>query len=91
MVISLALAFYISMCGSHEFMLGMALSYPQHISRPFCLFPFYAFLFFGFLKQKKKVQAFSVALESILELDLVDQAGLKLAEILLPLPLECWD
>ena len=36
-------------------------------------------------------QGFSVDLESVLELALVDQAGLKLAEIHLPLPPECWD
>ena len=38
-------------------------------------------------------QGFSVALEPVLELALVDQAGLELTEIRLrlPLPLECWD
>ena len=42
------------------------------------------FLFFetGFL---------CVALEPVLELGLVDQADLELTEILLPLPLKCWD
>ena len=35
-------------------------------------------------------QGFSVALESVLELALVDQADLKLTEIHLPLPPECW-
>ena len=42
--------------------------------------------FFGFLRQ-----GFSVALEAVLELALVDQAGLELTEIRLPLPPECWD
>ena len=36
-------------------------------------------------------QGFSVALELALELALVDQAGLELTEIPLPLPPECWD
>ena len=34
---------------------------------------------------------FSVAVEPFLELALVDQAGLELTEIRLPLPPECWD
>ncbi|KAH0511373.1 Serine/threonine-protein kinase TAO2 [Microtus ochrogaster] len=34
---------------------------------------------------------FSVVLEPVLELALVDQAGLELTEIRLPLPPECWD
>ena len=42
--------------------------------------------FFFFLRQ-----GFSVALEPFLELALVDQAGLELIEIHLPLPPECWD
>ena len=41
---------------------------------------------FGFLRQD-----FAVALEPVLELVLVDQASLKLTEICLPLPPECWD
>ena len=36
-------------------------------------------------------QGFSVALEPVLELALVDQASLELTEIRLPLPPECWD
>ena len=36
-------------------------------------------------------QGFSVALEPVLELALVDQAGLELTKIHLPLPPECWD
>ena len=36
-------------------------------------------------------QGFSVALERILELALIHQAGLELTEIRLPLPPECWD
>ena len=32
-----------------------------------------------------------VALESVLEVTLVEQAGLELIEICLPLPPECWD
>ena len=36
-------------------------------------------------------QGFSVALEPVLELALVDQAGLEFTEILLSLPSECWD
>ena len=36
-------------------------------------------------------QGFSVAFEPVLELNLVDQAGLKLPEIRQPLPPECWD
>ena len=44
------------------------------------------FLGFGFLRQ-----GFSVALEPVLALALVDQAGLKVTEIHPPLPPECWD
>ena len=33
----------------------------------------------------------SLALEPVLELALVDQAGLELTEFHLPLPSECWD
>ena len=40
---------------------------------------------FGFSRQ-----GFTVALEPVLALALVDQAGLELTEIL-PLPPECWD
>ena len=36
-------------------------------------------------------QGVSAALESVLELTLVDQAGPKLTEICLPLPLKCRD
>ena len=36
-------------------------------------------------------QSFSVALEPVLELALVDQAGLDLTEIRLPLPPKYWD
>ena len=43
-------------------------------------------LFVFFLKQ-----GFSVALEPVLELILVDQAGLELTEICLPLPPKCWN
>ena len=43
-------------------------------------------LFFVFSRQ-----GFSVGLEPVLELALVDQAGLELTEIRLPLPPECWD
>ena len=35
-------------------------------------------------------QGFSVALEGVLDLALVDQAGLELTEIHLPLPPKCW-
>ena len=44
------------------------------------------FSFFRFSRQ-----GFSVALEPVLELALVDQPGLELTEIYLPLPPECWD
>ena len=36
-------------------------------------------------------QGFSVVLEPILELALVDQAVFELTEIRLPLPPQCWD
>ena len=36
-------------------------------------------------------QGFSVTLEPVLELALVDQDGLELTEIHLPLPPQCWD
>ena len=42
--------------------------------------------FFGFSRQ-----GFSVALEPVLELALIDQAGLKLTEICLSLPPDGWD
>ena len=41
---------------------------------------------FGFSRQDS-----SVALEPVLELALVNQVGLKLTGIHLPLPPECWD
>ncbi|EGV96176.1 hypothetical protein I79_005859 [Cricetulus griseus] len=56
----------------------------QWLRAPVFLFCFV--LFFGFSRQ-----GFSVALEAVLELALVDQAGLELTEIRLPLPPECWD
>ena len=46
------------------------------------LFPF----FFCFLRQ-----AFSLAVEPILKLALVDQVGLELTEVYLPLPPKCWN
>ena len=36
-------------------------------------------------------QGFSVALEPVLELALVDETGLELTEIPLSLPPKCWD
>ena len=36
-------------------------------------------------------QGFSVALEPVLELALIEQVGLELTDIWLPLPPECWD
>ena len=36
-------------------------------------------------------QGFSITLNLVLELALVDQAGLRLTKIHLPLPPECWD
>ena len=42
--------------------------------------------FFGFSRQR-----FSVVSEAVLELALVDQAGLEVTEIHLPLPPKCWD
>ena len=47
-------------------------------------FLFVCFLFV-FLRQ-----GFPVALEPVLELALIDQAGLALIQIRLPLPPECW-
>ena len=49
-------------------------------------FFFYFFVCFCLLRQ-----GFSEALESVLELVLVDQAGLELTETCLPLPPECLD
>ena len=47
----------------------------------------YLFIYlFGFLRQ-----GISVALKPALELAFVNQVGLKLTEICLPLPPECWD
>ena len=55
-------------------------SFHQYISDLF-VFGFFVWLVgFGFLRQ-----GFSVALEPVLERALVDQAGLELTEILLPL------
>ena len=45
------------------------------------------FFFFSFYFSR---QGFSVALEPVLELALVEQAGLELMEIHPPLPHECW-
>ncbi|ERE73071.1 protein of unknown function DUF1725 containing protein [Cricetulus griseus] len=43
------------------------------------------------LEEAILIEGFSVALETVLELALVDQTGLELTEIRLPLPPECWD
>ena len=51
-----------------------------------CLFLFCFVLVWCFLRQ-----GFFVALESVFELTLVDQADLKLTEICPSLPPECWD
>ena len=48
----------------------------------------YLVMIFGGLGRSRK--AFSVGLEPARELALVDQAGLELTEICLPLPPECW-
>ena len=47
-------------------------------------FPFFSFFLGG-------RQGFTVAIKPILELALIDQVGLKLTGICLPLPAECWD
>ena len=44
------------------------------------------FFFFFFLRQ-----AFSLAVEPILKLALVDQVELELTEVYLPLPPKCWN
>ena len=49
------------------------------------------FYFFNFFIFYFSSQGFSVALEPVLELALVDQAGLELTKIRPPLPPECWD
>ena len=49
---------------------------------------FYPQLFFAVFSLR---QGFSVALEPLLELALVDQADLKITEIHLPLPPKCLD
>ena len=56
------------------------------LSFPFSIGMSFYFLFFGFLRQ-----GFSVALGPTLELAVIDQAGLELTEIHLPLLPECWD
>ena len=57
-----------------------------HHAKEICIYYFTVFFFFPFFPR----QGFSVALEPILELTVVDQAGLEPTEIL-PLPPECWD
>ena len=49
-------------------------------------FPVLSWFLFCFLRQ-----GFPVALESVLELALVNQAGLELTEIHLPLSSKCWN
>lgn len=49
-------------------------------------FQFFCCFVSGFLRQ-----SFSVAFDPVLEIDLADQAVLKLKEICLPLLPECWD
>jgi hypothetical protein len=44
------------------------------------------FIYFVFSRQ-----GFSCVALAVLELNSVDQAGLELTEICLPLPPECWD
>ena len=63
----------------------MSLQFTQE-SQTFFFFYFFNFFIFYFSSQ-----GFSVALEPVLELALVDQAGLELTKIHLPLPPECWD
>ena len=63
----------------------MSLQFTQE-SQTFFFYYFFNFFIFYFSRQ-----GFSVALEPVLELALVDQAGLELTEIRLPLPPECWD
>ena len=46
----------------------------------------FGLVWFGFSRQ-----GFFVALKPVLDLALVDQAGLEPTEIRLPLPPECWD
>ena len=66
----------------------MSIPHPTlvHSSLRWFLFCWVFCLFFVFAFSR---QGFSVDLESVLELALVDQTGLKLTEILLPLPPEC--
>ena len=52
------------------------------------IFVLFGFVLFCFVFSR---QGFSAALEPVLELSLVDQAGLELTEIRLPLPPKCWD
>ena len=54
------------------------------------LLSFFCFVLFCFVLFFSR-QGFSVALEPVLALSLVDKAGLKLTEIHLPLLPECWD
>ena len=51
----------------------------------FLVLDFILFIYFGFLRQ-----GFFVSLEPVLELVLVDQAGLELTDICLSLLPECW-
>ena len=66
----------------------MSLQFTQESQTFFFLFFLIFFIFFIFYFSS---QGFSVALEPVLELALVDQAGLELTKIHLPLPPECWD
>ena len=58
------------------------------VVKPPCRVGYSFFLFFSFFLFSR--QGFSVALIPVLDLALVDQAGLKLTEIRLLLPPKCW-
>ena len=74
-------------CGWYEYYIT-----EWNIMQPLNVTGFF-FLSFSFFSFGFSRQGFFVALEPVpeLELALADQAGLKLTEIRLPLPPECWD
>ena len=77
----------VCVCSKHKVNVSIFLNwFPTSLETGFLLLLFFFFFFFGFSRL-----GFSVVLEPVLELALVDQAGLKLTAICLPLPPECWD
>ena len=79
--------FWLQMTTYHPGILSRRYYRPRYFGLPY-VFWFQKCVYFFLFSLR---QGFTVVLEPILELALVDQASLELTEIHLPLPPECWD